>query len=76
MLFTKLLSGLLVVGAALAQTTPPGFTPAVNMTLDVSYGTQYITPGLMVKKSSKSFGVRCVEVENDMLRKVCRSSQR
>lgn len=33
-----------------------GFTPAVNNTLDVYYGTQYITPGLMVKKSSGSFG--------------------
>ncbi|KAJ4344543.1 uncharacterized protein N0V89_012286 [Didymosphaeria variabile] len=52
MLFTTLLSGLLILGGALAQTTPPGFTPAVNKTLDVIYNTQVITPGLLVKKSS------------------------
>ncbi|KAL5393922.1 hypothetical protein PMIN04_001730 [Paraphaeosphaeria minitans] len=55
MLFTTtLLSALVAVGGALAQTTPPGFMPAVNKTLDVYYGTQYITPGLTVKKSSVS----------------------
>lgn len=52
MLFTTLISSLVIVGRVLAQTTPPGFTPAVNKTLDVFYGTQVITPGLMVKKSS------------------------
>ncbi|KAF1950703.1 PEBP-like protein [Byssothecium circinans] len=53
MLFTTLISSLVLVGTALAQ-TPPGFSPAVNKTLDVYYGTTYITPGLMVKKSSAS----------------------
>lgn len=52
MLFTTFLSGLVVVGVVLAQTTPPGFTPAVNKTLDVFYGSTAITPGLLVKKSS------------------------
>lgn len=52
MLFTTLISGLVAIGGVLAQTTPPGFTPAVNKTLDVFYGTQVITPGLLVKKSS------------------------
>ncbi|KAF1945495.1 PEBP-like protein [Clathrospora elynae] len=33
------------------QTTPPGFTPAANTTLDVYYGAQYISPGLVVRKS-------------------------
>ncbi|KAJ4301049.1 hypothetical protein N0V90_003139 [Kalmusia sp. IMI 367209] len=54
MLFTTLLSSVVIFGGALAQTTPPGFTPAVNKTLDVYYGTTYITPGLLVKKSSVS----------------------
>jgi hypothetical protein len=54
MLFNTFLSGFVVLGSALAQTTPPGFTPAVNKTLDVFYGTQVITPGLLVKKSSVS----------------------
>jgi hypothetical protein len=50
MLFTLLTSSLLF-GSAIAQSTPAGFLPAVNQTLDVYYGTTYITPGLMVKKS-------------------------
>ncbi|ORY09311.1 phosphatidylethanolamine-binding protein [Clohesyomyces aquaticus] len=52
MLFYTIAS-MLVAGTALAQ-TPPGFVPQVNKTLDVYYGTTYITPGLMVKKSSVS----------------------
>lgn len=43
-------SGLLAV-PALAQ-TPATFTPGTNATLDVYYGTQYISPGLIIKKSS------------------------
>ena len=44
----------LLAGAALAQVTPEGFTPSVNATLDVYYGTEYVTPGKFLKKSSKS----------------------
>lgn len=51
MLFTTVAS-LLLAGTTLAQ-TPAGFLPAVEKTLDVYYGTTYISPGLMVKKSSK-----------------------
>lgn len=52
MLF-KIVSSLgLLAGAAFAQ-TPAGFTPSVNKTLDVYYGSTYISPGLMMKKSSK-----------------------
>ncbi|KAL6708676.1 hypothetical protein ACN47E_002372 [Coniothyrium glycines] len=43
---------LLVAAQALAQSTPSGFSPGTNATLDVYYGTQYISPGLIVKKSS------------------------
>ncbi|KAF2112825.1 phosphatidylethanolamine-binding protein [Lophiotrema nucula] len=50
MLFTTIVS-LLLASTALAQ-TPAGFTPSVNKTLDVYYGTTLITPGLMMKKSS------------------------
>ncbi|KAF2797794.1 PEBP-like protein [Melanomma pulvis-pyrius CBS 109.77] len=50
MLFATVAS-LLLAGTTLAQ-TPPGFVPAVEKTLDVYYGTTYISPGLMVKKSS------------------------
>jgi hypothetical protein len=46
------LSSLLLAVPSLAQ-TPSGFTPGTNVTLDVYYGTQYISPGLIVKKSSK-----------------------
>ncbi|PSN65373.1 PEBP-like protein [Corynespora cassiicola Philippines] len=52
MKFAALLTSLAIAGSALAQSTPPGFSPAVNSTLDVYYGTTYITPGLLVKKSS------------------------
>ncbi|KAH7069449.1 phosphatidylethanolamine-binding protein [Paraphoma chrysanthemicola] len=40
-----------LLGASIAQTTPSGFAPAANVTLDVYYGTQYISPGIVVKKS-------------------------
>jgi hypothetical protein len=53
MLFTTVVSSLILTGAAFAQ-TPAGFSPGVNKTLDVYYGTTFITPGLLVKKSSKS----------------------
>jgi hypothetical protein len=53
MLFSVIASSLVLAGSALAQSTPAGFVPAVNKTLDVYYGTTYITPGLMVKKSCK-----------------------
>lgn len=52
MKFTTALSSLLLAVPAFAQTTPAGFAPAANTTLDVYYGTQYISPGLVVKKSS------------------------
>ncbi|KAF2178583.1 PEBP-like protein [Zopfia rhizophila CBS 207.26] len=51
MLFYTIAS-LLLAATTLAQTTPAGFTPSTNMTLDVYYGSTYITPGLMMKKSS------------------------
>jgi hypothetical protein len=51
---TTALSSLLLTGSVLAQSTPSGFLPAANTTLDVYYGTQYITPGLIVRKSSTS----------------------
>lgn len=51
MLFTTV-AALIFAGTALAQ-TPAGFTPSVDKLLDVYYGTTYITPGLMVKKSGK-----------------------
>ncbi|KAJ4370452.1 hypothetical protein N0V83_004970 [Neocucurbitaria cava] len=50
MKFTAALSSLLLAVPAFAQ-TPSGFTPSVNTTLDVYYGTQYVSPGLVVKKS-------------------------
>ncbi|KAF2645767.1 PEBP-like protein [Massarina eburnea CBS 473.64] len=53
MMLMTYISSLALAGAALAQ-TPTGFLPAVNNTLDVYYGTTYITPGLLVKKSSVS----------------------
>lgn len=49
-LFTA--ASLLLVGTAFAQVVPEGFTPAPNATLDVYYGTEYVTPGKMLKKSS------------------------
>lgn len=52
MKLTAAISSLLLAVQAFAQSTPSGFTPAVNATLDVYYGTQYISPGLVVKKSS------------------------
>jgi hypothetical protein len=45
-----ILSSLLLAVPSLAQ-TPSGFAPGTNATLDVYYGTQYISPGLVVKKS-------------------------
>lgn len=54
MKFTTAVSSLLLAVPAFAQSTPSGFAPSVNATLDVYYGTQYISPGLVVKKSSKS----------------------
>lgn len=59
------LSVLMLFGGALAQTTPPGFMPAVNKTLDVYYGTQYISPGLLVKKSSKGSVMSEMSKSND-----------
>jgi phosphatidylethanolamine-binding protein len=51
MLFS-IVSALLLAGTtAFAQTTPEGFTPSTNATLDVYYGSTYVTPGLMIKKS-------------------------
>ncbi|KAL1793194.1 hypothetical protein ACET3X_008176 [Alternaria dauci] len=50
MKFTAVTS-LFLAASALAQTTPSGFTPATNGTLDVYYGTQYISPGIIVRKS-------------------------
>ncbi|KAI4678156.1 uncharacterized protein J4E88_006676 [Alternaria novae-zelandiae] len=52
MKFTTIASLLVLAASAIAQTTPSGFTPATNATLDVYYGTQYISPSLIVKKSS------------------------
>tara|TARA_R110002003_G_scaffold129_8_gene12132 strand:+ start:1504 stop:2208 length:705 start_codon:yes stop_codon:yes gene_type:complete len=52
MKFTTAVSSLFLAGLSVAQTTPSGFMPATNVTLDVYYGTQYISPGLVVKKSS------------------------
>jgi hypothetical protein len=54
MKFSTVASSLVLTVSAFAQTTPSGFTPATNATLDVYYGTQYISPGLLVKKSSTS----------------------
>jgi hypothetical protein len=51
MKFTTAFSSFLLAAPALAQ-TPIGFAPSTNVTLDVYYGTQYISPGLIVKKSS------------------------
>jgi len=48
-----LIPSILLAAPAFAQ-TPTGFTPSTNTTLDVYYGTQYISPGLMVKKSRTS----------------------
>lgn len=52
MLLTSIVSTVLLAGAALAQ-TPTGFLPSVNKTLDVYFGTTYVTPGLMMKKSGE-----------------------
>jgi hypothetical protein len=51
---TTILSSLLLAVPSLAR-TPSGFTPGTNETLDVYYGTQYISPGLIIKKSSRSW---------------------
>ncbi|CAO2649085.1 Nn.00g100340.m01.CDS01 [Neocucurbitaria sp. VM-36] len=51
MKLTAALSSLLLVVPAFAQSTPSDFNPVANSTLDVYYGTQYISPGLVVKKS-------------------------
>jgi phosphatidylethanolamine-binding protein len=52
MLLTTVASILLAATTAVAQ-TPSGFTPAVTNHLDVYYGSTYITPGLMMKKSGR-----------------------
>jgi hypothetical protein len=54
MKFTTVISSLFLVASASAQTTPSGFTPVTNATLDVYYGTQYISPGIVVRRSSMS----------------------
>ena len=54
MKYTVVISSLLRAVPGFAQTTPSGFTPTTNVTLDVYYGTQYISSGLIVKKSSES----------------------
>lgn len=54
MKFSTVASSLVLAVSAFAQTTPSGFTPATNATLDVYYGMQYVSPGLLVKKSSTS----------------------
>ncbi|KAH8726256.1 phosphatidylethanolamine-binding protein [Phaeosphaeriaceae sp. PMI808] len=51
MKFSDALNVLVLAASAFAQSTPSGFSPAANVTLDVYYGTQYISPGLLVKKS-------------------------
>ncbi|KAG9196519.1 hypothetical protein G6011_01640 [Alternaria panax] len=51
MKLTAVVSSFSLAGSAFAQTTPSGFTPATNATLDVYYGTQYISPGIIVRKS-------------------------
>lgn len=51
MRLTAIVTTFLLAIPAFAQTTPAGFTPATNATLDVYYGTTYISPGLIVKKS-------------------------
>ncbi|KAF1995146.1 hypothetical protein P154DRAFT_538957 [Amniculicola lignicola CBS 123094] len=50
MLFTSIASAVVLAASVVAQ-TPVGFVPAANKTLDVYFGTTYITPGLMIKKS-------------------------
>ncbi|KAF1830023.1 PEBP-like protein [Decorospora gaudefroyi] len=52
MKFTTVVSSLILAASAFAQSTPAGFTPATNETLDVYYGSQYISPGMIVRKSS------------------------
>ncbi|KAF2033739.1 PEBP-like protein [Setomelanomma holmii] len=51
MKFTSAISSFLLAAPALSQTTATGFTPVTNVTLDVYYGTQYISPSLLVKVS-------------------------
>lgn len=51
MLFSTIATTLALAASALAQNTPAGFTPTSNKTLDVYFGTTYITPGLLVRKS-------------------------
>jgi hypothetical protein len=51
MKFVTVMVPLLMAMSAFTQTTPAGFTPATNVTLDIYYGTQYISPGILVKKS-------------------------
>lgn len=65
MKFTATLSTFLLAVSALAQSTPPGFTPATNVTLDVYYGTQYISPGLIIKKSSTLLPRRAVHTRTN-----------
>ncbi|KAF2015861.1 PEBP-like protein [Aaosphaeria arxii CBS 175.79] len=71
MLFKAIASSLALAATTLAQTTPAGFTPATNQTLDVYYGSTYISPGLMVKKSSVAskpvIGVTGIEVSGKYL---------
>jgi phosphatidylethanolamine-binding protein (PEBP) family uncharacterized protein len=51
MIFTLVSTILLAGTTVLAQTTPEGFAPSANATLDVYYGTTYVSPGAMIKKS-------------------------
>ncbi|KAH7132463.1 phosphatidylethanolamine-binding protein [Dendryphion nanum] len=51
MLFTTIAASLALAATSLAQNTPAGFTPTSNKTLDVYFGSTFITPGLLVKKS-------------------------
>lgn len=55
MLFSVVSTILLAGATAFAQTTPEGFTPSANATLDVYYGTTYVSPGAMIKRSGRKF---------------------
>jgi hypothetical protein len=50
MKFATILSSFLLTAPSLAQ-MPAGFAPGTNTTLDVYYGSQYISPGLIIRKS-------------------------
>ncbi|CBX97120.1 hypothetical protein IAQ61_007940 [Plenodomus lingam] len=51
MKLTTIVPSFLLATLGLSQTTPAGFSPATNVTLDLYYGTAYISPGLIVRKS-------------------------